>query len=87
MCISAVSSLRRGENLPLGAQITSDDGKFSFVMQTDGNMVIYDNDGVVNWSAGAQNAGAGKCSSHSFSFLCTEKKIRIHVKNVQIKQK
>ena len=45
------SSLRRGSNLPLGGQIISENGRFTFILKRDGNMVIYDSDDVIYWSS------------------------------------
>jgi hypothetical protein len=43
------SSLLRGETLPFNGQLTSPNGQYRFIVQDDGNVVVYDVDKVL-WS-------------------------------------
>jgi hypothetical protein len=49
---SSCSLLRENEGLVPGRRVTSCNGRFSMLLQeTDGNLVVYRNDGAVIWSA------------------------------------
>ena len=46
-----MSSLRRGETLLAGGQLTSENGHFAFIVHNDGSLVVYDPNGVKYWTA------------------------------------
>ncbi|WP_164874496.1 excalibur calcium-binding domain-containing protein [Rathayibacter festucae] len=52
-----LNALVGGEVLARGESITSEFENYSFVMQTDGNAVIYDFNGRPTWSTGTQGSG------------------------------
>jgi hypothetical protein len=70
-CIGAVAStcrtnvtpqcicgtLQQGQELTAGESLWSCDGKYELIMQTDGNLVLYDNGGVL-WSTATTGTGA-----------------------------
>ncbi|TDX79004.1 D-mannose binding lectin [Rathayibacter sp. PhB151] len=49
--------LRSGERLDGGERLVSPDESSSFVMQTDGNAVVYDATGHATWASGTQGRG------------------------------
>jgi hypothetical protein len=55
---SAGTVLRAGQAIPSGSSLTSPSGRFSLAMQTDGNLVLYDNGSFVWNSNTAGNPGA-----------------------------
>ncbi|MDQ0169260.1 hypothetical protein [Paenibacillus tundrae] len=52
---SAKNSLTAGETLSQGQSLTSNDGRFTFIMQTDGNLVLY-KQGKSLWSTKTSGA-------------------------------
>jgi hypothetical protein len=48
-----------GQNLYPNQQITSDDGSHRFIVQTDGNCVIYKKDNNHTWATGTDNKMLG----------------------------
>jgi len=47
--------LTPGQSLPTNGYITSDDGRFRLIMQSDGNLVVYRNsDNRALWATGTQ---------------------------------
>lgn len=48
---SSPDKLFPGEELKLGRALTSSDGKYSFVLQTDGNLVVYKTGSNALWSS------------------------------------
>ena len=54
-----MDTLDAGESLESGQALTSANGRYTLVMQTDGNLVLYRRDGVPVWESGtAGNPGA-----------------------------
>ena len=43
--------LTKGTTLPLDSALVSPDGRFSLVMQTDGNLVLYGPDRTFGWAS------------------------------------
>ncbi|MBL7781961.1 MAG: hypothetical protein JNM22_12140 [Saprospiraceae bacterium] len=61
--INAQDKLIRGQNLLPGQSLTSANGKYKLIYQTDGNLVIYRNrDNFPLWSTKTHNQPAGRCS-------------------------
>ena len=48
--------LNPGDNLAVGGAITSLDGRFTLVLQADGNLVLYQAGGVARWATGTGTA-------------------------------
>src|SRR5437899_3777698 len=44
--------LNPGQSLAVGGSITSPDGRFTLVLQADGNLVLYQSGGVARWATG-----------------------------------
>jgi GH25 family lysozyme M1 (1,4-beta-N-acetylmuramidase) len=53
---SSCGSMSAGEGLGPGASVTSCDGRFQLVMQTDGNVVLYAH-GIALWATGTNGKG------------------------------
>ncbi|MDY6836008.1 MAG: lectin [Chloroflexota bacterium] len=50
-----------GQELLRGERLVSHNGKYSLVMQDDGNLVLYDGNGTALWNSGTQNIAIQKC--------------------------
>ena len=50
-----------GQELPIGARLESNNGNYKFIMQTDGNLVLYDQNGKAIWASGTNNIAIQRC--------------------------
>jgi len=69
------SALAAGETLSPGAQLDAGDGHFRAAMQTDGNLVVYDDGGAALWSSktnGVSVSGANLSASGNLSVVRTD---------------
>src|SRR5262249_20924649 len=57
--VSPVSSPRPGRSLHSNESITSPDGRYRLIYQTDGNLVLYDSNGAARWSSGTVGSTPG----------------------------
>ena len=59
--ISTLASdhLYRGQNLPMDKKLTSTNGRYKLVMQSDGNLVLYCNGNKVNWASNTAGKKVG----------------------------
>ena len=57
ICISGNHELSNGQILGHGQELKSINRKYRLVMQTDGNLVLYRNDGVVKWHTHTHGKG------------------------------
>jgi len=55
------STMQPGQVLNPGQSISSADGRYQFIYQTDGNLVLYRNDGKSLWATGTNGRGFGSC--------------------------
>ncbi|MDQ3900078.1 MAG: LysM peptidoglycan-binding domain-containing protein [Actinomycetota bacterium] len=54
--------LRAGESLGIDQKLTSSNGKYSLIMQGDGNLVLYTESNTPVWSTRTQGSGAVRAS-------------------------
>ncbi|UPG91087.1 hypothetical protein L2Y96_04710 [Luteibacter aegosomaticola] len=56
--VSEAAVLHPGHNLTAGQALPSSSGRYHAVMQHDGNLVVYRNDGAAIWATWTQGSGA-----------------------------
>jgi pimeloyl-ACP methyl ester carboxylesterase len=59
---SSPGTLPSGGVLHSGQSVSSSDGRFSFTYQTDGNLVLYRNDGTPLWASHTSGTAAGQAA-------------------------
>lgn len=53
--------LNPGERLLKGESRTSNNGRYTFVMQEDGNLVLYERGGRALWASGTNGSAVSQC--------------------------
>jgi hypothetical protein len=53
--------LNPGQELPIGAELQSNNNNYRFVMQHDGNLVLYEKGGKALWSSETNNIAIQRC--------------------------
>jgi LysM repeat protein len=57
-----VDVLRAGESLGIDQKLTSSNGKYTLIMQADGNLVLYAESNTPVWATSTQDSGAVRAS-------------------------
>jgi hypothetical protein len=57
-----VDVLRAGESLGIDQKLTSSNGKYTLIMQGDGNLVLYAESNTPVWATRTQDSGAVRAS-------------------------
>ena len=50
-----------GQELLRGEKLVSNNGNYTFIMQDDGNLVVYDHNEKALWASGTHNIAVQKC--------------------------
>lgn len=59
------SKLAQGEELLPGMKLTSQNGKYTFIQQTDGNLVLYNNENQPIWASDQYGKNVARCTMQS----------------------
>jgi len=63
--------LNPGDNLAVGGAITSLDGRFTLVLQADGNLVLYQAGGAARWATSTVGRIVSQAVMQADGKLCT----------------